>query len=566
MKKITIPGSKSISNRALLLAALSSTPTTLKNLLTCDDTQYLKAALTNFGVRFKQMGTHDWQVIPPEKLQGHDSDNFIGNGGTPARFLVALSTLVEGNFTLRGVDRLHERPFNDLFEAVESLGITIEYLNQKGNLPARFKNESFETEKTRPSTIKISGKTSSQFTSALLLTATRYKAGLIIEKRDHIPSRPYVEMTIAMLNIWGITVSVSEDFKHFSINPSPENKFSGPETYTIPADCSAASYPMIYSVLSGKPLSIQHFGKQTLQGDEQFLEIIKKSGAEVQRVGEHVTIIPGHAIQSLGKVNFSKMPDVSMSGMVLAALAPVSSVSHFTGLESLRVKECDRIKAMIEGLRHFGVLVEELGDDVIIHGGLNQEKAQKRTFTTPINTYDDHRIAMVFGILREVLKVDVDITNQESVAKSWPGFWSALADWGNHLRSVAGVIIKKQETYLIVRKPRKNHAWQFPQGGVDTGETDLQAAQRELREECGNQLQAVFRPTPAGAYQYLFPDDFKRHQEHIKGANITFFQAQYVSGAVQIDGKEIIEHQWVTKENLDQYFEPIYLEKIKYFL
>ena len=630
MKEVLVPGSKSISNRVLVLAALSSKPTILRNLLDCDDTRYLREALSNFGVQFEQIGINDWKVTPPEKLKGNDADNFIGNGGTPARFLVALSTITEGSFTLRGVDRMHERPFADLFKAVEQLGVEIEYLGEEGYLPARFTNLQSTNYNLQNKTnvfvpfnkgdapnvkvqekegqgvlgaaakdgLKISGKVSSQFISGLLLVASKLEGGLEIQIIDQVPSRPYVEMTVEMLKIWGVQLAVSNDFKHFHVETSDSGVLLGPTEHHIPADCSSASYPMIYSLLSKKPICITNFGEQTLQGDEQFLKIVEKAGGTVQRDGGQVIIHPGEKITPLGKVDFSKMPDVSMSGMVLASFAhPADSgasiKSDFTGLESLRVKECDRIQAMIEGLQQLGITVEEGGNEVIINGCGNSPFIIKGD----LNSYDDHRIAMVFGIIREVLEDDFDISHPSCVAKSWPDFWLELADWSGHLREVAGVIVSRkactekplsptsitktldsqsdsspyqrepQKEYLIVRKPRKEHAWQFPQGGVDEGESLSQAAEREIKEECGSSLQIEFgKEVPVGVYKYFFPSCFKRHDAKTKGAKVSFFEANYLSGKVEIDGEEIVEYKWVKKEELKDYFEQGYIGNVLYFI
>ena len=608
MKNITVPGSKSISNRVLVLSALSASPTVLRNLLECDDTRFLREALTNLGVEFDQIEECDWKVTPPKKLKGNDSDNFIGNGGTPARFLVALSAIVEGEYSLRGVERMHERPFVDLFEAVKALGVGIEYLGEEGYLPVSLKNFQLSISNFQ---LKISGKVSSQFISGLLLATSRMDGGLEIEITDEIPSKPYVEMTVEMLRIWGVKVVVDDDFRHFSVKRSSEDVLTGPDEYHIPADCSSASYPMIYSVLSGNPICITNFGTRTLQGDEQFLEIIKKSGASVVREGAEVTILPDKEIKSLENVDFSKMPDVSMSGMVLAAFATNNRDSHFTGLESLRVKECDRIEAMVEGLRTLGVVVEAVMDEVIISSGMWIEKIEVRSQKSEefemklrnvriqipnselqISSHDDHRIAMVFGIIREVLRLEFEITDPNCVAKSWPDFWLELADWGGRLREVAGVIVKRKvesgnmeggsdkssfvgaipcgcpvSEVLIVRKPRKDHAWQFPQGGVDEGETLFFAVQRELREECGDVLEVKFSSEePLGVYKYFFPEDFQRHDEGIRGARVSFFHAEYISGEVEVDGEEIVEYKWVKKNELNKYFDRVYLEKVGYFL
>ncbi len=571
MKKITVPGSKSISNRALILAAISNKSTILKNLLECDDVRYLRNALANFGVKFEKLSKKEWKVIPPGKLKGNNSDNFIGNGGTPARFLTTLSALVEGSFALRGVERMHERPFGDLFKAVGELGVRIEYLGEEGYLPARFE-EGCEGCSQNPSQsplikgrsiIEISGKTSSQFLSGLLLVASRIDEGLEIKITDKILSRPYVEMTLEMLKIWGVRVDVSGDFTYFRVYPD----IKSPGTYTIPADCSSASYPIAFSILDKQPISIVNFGTRTLQGDERFLDVAKKCGAKIKRVGEKVEIIPPDKILPLGKIDFSKMPDVSMTGMILAAFA--TGKSHFIGLESLRVKECDRIKAMAEGLQHLEVSVEVMKNEIKIVGN---QKSKIKNYKLKIKSYEDHRIAMVFGVVKTVLGLDFEITNPECVAKSWPDFWLELANWSGELREVAGVILSRPystplKEFLIVRKPRKDHAWQFPQGGIDKEETLIVAAKRELKEECGEDMNVRFLDNePVGVYKYLFPKNFKRHDSEITGARVSFFRAEYLGGKVEIDGKEIVEYKWIKEEEFGEFFDEKYLLIMRYII
>jgi 8-oxo-dGTP pyrophosphatase MutT (NUDIX family) len=189
-----------------------------------------------------------------------------------------------------------------------------------------------------------------------------------------------------------------------------------------------------------------------------------------------------------------------------------------------------------------------------------------------INSYDDHRIAMCFGVLKSTIDLGADphqksavkITEPECVAKTWPDFWLHLADWENQLRPVSALILKKEAKYLIVKKPRKENAWQFPQGGVDEGETDKQAAVRELQEECGASLSVKLKgERPVGNYRYVFPKDFDRHDSNIVGAKVEFFKADYIEGEVEVDGEEIIDHAWVTKEELKDYFEGEYLQVVK---
>lgn len=567
MKKIYVPGSKSITNRALLLAALSGKPVVLKNVLDSDDSRYMQAALAQFGVQIEIVGKDALKIMPPDKLRTNQAELFIGNAGTAARFLSALSLVVEGDYLLTGVDRMQERPQKDLIQALRSLGVSIECEKNEGFLPANFSGAQGQA---APS-VEISGKVSSQFLSGLMLVAPCLKKGLEIKITDSIPSRPYVEMTIEMLKLWGAKVEVGADFLSFTIHPG----FNAPAEYNIPSDMSSASYPLAWSVLRGAPISIENFGTKTLQGDEKFVEVIKATGAKVTRNGEKLKVEPQFELQPMGDWNWETMPDVSMTGMVLAAFCP--GISEFTGLESLRVKECDRIFAM-EQLQQLAVDLKVEGDVVRITGAPSIKVLDG---DVSVNSYDDHRIAMCFGVAKAAIDVGADpyqesiikITEPECVGKTWPGFWLSLADWENQLRPVSALILHRVGTncgknkYLIVKKPRQHNAWQFPQGGVDEGETGRQAAVRELQEECGASLNVKIKgERPCGEYSYFFPQDFKRHETRVIGAKVSFFKADYIEGTVEVDGEEIIDHKWVTSEEFKNYFEGAYLQAVKEFL
>ncbi|MDH3324871.1 MAG: 3-phosphoshikimate 1-carboxyvinyltransferase, partial [Candidatus Peregrinibacteria bacterium] len=320
MKKINIPGSKSISNRVLFLAALADKKMDLVGVLESDDTRYLRECLGNFGVEFEKRGDVI-TVIPPEELsnEGRDKENFIGNAGTAARFLTAFSLFFKGEYVLKGIPRMHERPFEDLFMALKDLGVGIES-EKEGFLPATFMGK----ERLDKNKVSISGKISSQFISGLLLVSPRVVGGLEIDIIDEIPSRPYVEMTVDILRIWGVEVEVSEDFKNFKV----QEGITAPDSFHVPADCSSASYPVAFSLLKKEEVEISNFGEKTFQGDEKFLEVAEKMGAKIEKNGDKVQIFPPQKLKALGEISFEEMPDVSMTGMILAAFADGESEFH----------------------------------------------------------------------------------------------------------------------------------------------------------------------------------------------------------------------------------------------
>jgi 8-oxo-dGTP pyrophosphatase MutT (NUDIX family) len=177
---------------------------------------------------------------------------------------------------------------------------------------------------------------------------------------------------------------------------------------------------------------------------------------------------------------------------------------------------------------------------------------------------------MAFGTLAKALSLNIEIEKPECVNKSWPEFWTELASWAGELRRVSAIIVQDKEKYLIVKKPRKDHAWQFPQGGVEEGETLLEGAERELKEECGEDLCAAFFQEPVGEYAYFFPADFVRHCDGKKpkhrGARVTFFRAEFIEGDIELEPAELEDYKWVTREELGDWFEGEYLEEVERFL
>jgi len=431
MKEIIIPGSKSITNRVLLLSAIGNSPVTLHNLLESDDTVYMRGVLSSFGVQFQKQGK-SLHVIPPTKLVGDGASHFIGNAGTVARFVSAVSLVIEGEYGLNGVERMHERPQGDLFTALQTLGVKVKCLGTEGFLPSNYVGLGGQLAKR---TIKLSGRVSSQFVSALLLVAPKITNGLRIEMAEIPPSQPYVDMTLEILKHWGVTFKTEEGGRIMDISEG----ISAPVEYTIPADMSGASYPSAWATLRQEALKIKDYGSITLQGDEGFADICAYFGATVTKNGENCLFSNFCDVKEPITFDFSPMPDVAMTGMAMACF--YEGDWRFEGLESLRVKECDRIQAMVDGFALLGIQSIVEGDDVTIKGGAywqssdNLAKIQHEKVET--DSHDDHRIAMCFGVLRSALSKSSGISAEEifqigephCVAKTWPNFWEDLNQW-----------------------------------------------------------------------------------------------------------------------------------------
>jgi len=391
----------------------------------------MRQVLKSFGTKF-EVKNEGLLVTPPKQLNGDGEIHHIGNAGTVARFVSAVSLIIDGHYGLSGVDRMHERPQADLFKAIKELGVNVTCLKKDGFLPAKYEGKSGDL---AHKTITLSGNVSSQFVSALLLVAPMIKGGLTIKMTTLPPSQPYVDMTLEILRIFGGHADVSGDQLTMKIQEGLQT----PKVYEIPADMSGASYPTAWATLRNEPLKIQSFGQKTLQGDEAFLAICEHFGSKITRQGDDLSIVGTSVTQTVKTLDFAPMPDVAMTGMILACF--YEGKHHFTGLESLRVKECDRIQAMVEGFEQLGIQHQVVGDDVTITGGNywqtsdNLQIIQSKNIET--NSYDDHRIAMCFGILRSALSKKAGIKDDEifqigephCVAKTWPTFWEDLATW-----------------------------------------------------------------------------------------------------------------------------------------
>lgn len=431
MKNITIPGSKSITNRVLLLAAIGNSPVILHNLLESDDTVYMRGVLGSFGVTFEKQGG-GLLVTPPSQLKGDGESHFIGNAGTVARFVSAVSLIIEGEYGLNGVDRMHERPQADLFTALRALGVSITCEGNEGFLPARYSGKAGTLDQRL---VTLSGRVSSQFVTALLLVAPKIKNGLRIEMEAIPPSQPYIDMTLEILKLWGVSFTTEEGGRIMEISEG----LRAPKEYTIPADMSGASYPSAWSTLRKKPLKIKDYGSVTLQGDEGFADVCAHFGATVKKAGEDCSFEDFNSEKEPTTFDFSPMPDVAMTGMAMAAF--YEGDWKFIGLESLRVKECDRIQAMVDGFALLGIQSEVIDDDVTIHGGsywMTPENITKIQATkVETDSHDDHRIAMCFGVLRSALSKASGYSAEDlfkigephCVAKTWPTFWDDLAEW-----------------------------------------------------------------------------------------------------------------------------------------
>lgn len=395
--QIPVPGSKSITNRVLPLLALSKKKTSIKNIGICDDTSYMIKALKK--LKFKKQST-------PIKI-------FTGNAGTATRFLTAFATLTGNTVIIDGDKRMRERPISELAKALTSLGAKVETKN--GCPPIKI-----HPQKIKGGNIHIPGNISSQYITALLLTLpfAEKNSELIIDKK--LLSKPYVEMTIKLLQQFEIKIT-NNKFEHFNIQGN--QKISPPKTFTVESDTSCASYPAAYAALHPeKTILLKNIHKNSIQGDIRFLDYLKKMGCKVTETKTGTIIKGPTTLKSLGKVDMNETPDLVMTFAVLAIFTKGKTIIH--NIENLRIKESDRISALENEIRKFRIEVKTGKDFIEIIG--DPEKISKlEKSPISIETYNDHRIAMSFGILKDTFP-KLNIQNPLCVKKSYPAFWKDI--------------------------------------------------------------------------------------------------------------------------------------------
>jgi 3-phosphoshikimate 1-carboxyvinyltransferase len=404
---LSLPGSKSISNRTLLLAALARGDTELRGLLDADDVERMLEALRILGVVIGRRGeSRDFLVrgtggaFPVKRAR-----LFLGNAGTAFRPLTAALALSNGDYELTGVPRMHERPIGDLVDALRGLGADIRYLGQSGFPPLAIGNG-----RPRPDErVVIRGDVSSQFVTALLMALPLAGGGVTVEIAGGLISQPYVEMTLNLMARFGVAVE-REGWQELRV-PRGQTYVS-PGTIAVEGDASTASYFMAAGAIGGGPVRVQGVGLDSIQGDVHFARTLQAMGAEV-RTGADWIEVSGRASLRAFDADFNAMPDAAMTAAVTALFA--DGPSRLRGIGSWRVKETDRIGAMRTELSKLGAKVESGADWLSI-------VPPARLVPATIDTYDDHRIAMCFS-LAALGGVAVRINDPHCVRKTFPGYF-----------------------------------------------------------------------------------------------------------------------------------------------
>lgn len=412
-----VPGSKSYTNRALTLAALAAGTSTLSGALLSDDTEVARHALRQVGIGVEQDGTTFRVEGQGGRFSPADAELFLGNSGTTTRFFTAMLTLAGFPSTLSGNARMQERPIGDLIDALNQLGADVESVAGNGCPPLRISGQ-----RLRGGTATISGSISSQFLSALLMAAPYALEDVTLMVRDQLVSIPYVDLTLDIMAQFGVEVSHT-DYQQFEI---PGRQVYQPRAYSIEGDASSATYFWGLAALLGRDMRVPNVPSTSAQGDLQFLDVLERMGCQVTR-GEDLRVKGPDELKPLGDIDLNPLPDAAMTVAVLAAFC--TGPTRIRNVANLRVKETDRIGALVAELRKLGVSVEELDDGLSIDGAPNQLHGGD------IATYDDHRMAMCFGMAGARLP-GVRIQEPACVSKTYPEFWDDLSRVGVQVRKV----------------------------------------------------------------------------------------------------------------------------------
>lgn len=417
--QITLPGSKSISNRVLLLSALASGVTTLKQLLDADDTQVMRNALRQLGVHVEDRGLDCLVSGCGGLFPNKDADLFMGNAGTAIRPLTAALVMQEGNYRLSGVPRMHERPIRDLVDGLQQIGAQIEYEQEAGYPPLLIR----KSKVSLPKVIRVRGDVSSQFLTALLMALPLVARDSIrIEVIGELISRPYIDITTKLIACFGVEVS-NPDVSTFVIPPTQVGSvYTSPDTLYVEGDASSASYFLAAGVLGQGPVRVLGVGNNSIQGDVAFVDAIEKMGAVVERGDDYLQTSGMRDGRLHGiTIDCTAIPDAAMTLAVMALFA--TGKTRLEKIASWRVKETDRILAMASELRKLGAHVIEGLDFIEVHPLIESDWQSP---SEGIDTYDDHRMAMCFSLAAFGPK-SIQINDPACVAKTFPHYFSELA-------------------------------------------------------------------------------------------------------------------------------------------
>lgn len=408
---VKLPGSKSISNRTLLLAALADGDSEVRGLLDSDDTQRMLEALDALGIRLQQSAVageflvHGCSGAFPQK----QANLFLGNAGTAFRPLTAALALSHGHYQLSGVPRMHERPIGDLVDALRQIGADISYLGQDGFPPLQIK----PAEIRAGGQVSIRGNVSSQFLTALLMAAPLTQADTSIHVIGELISKPYIEITLNLMQQFGVHVS-RDSWQSFHIDGGQH--YRSPGIVNVEGDASSASYFLAAGAIGGGPVRVEGVGKSSIQGDVRFVETLAQMGASIVMGDNWIEVSASGKLRAVD-VDLNHIPDAAMTIAIAALFA--DGITTIRNVASWRVKETDRLTAMATELRKVGAIVEEGADFLRI------TPPEKLIPDAVIDTYDDHRMAMCFSLVA-LGGVPIRINDPKCVGKTFPDYFQVL--------------------------------------------------------------------------------------------------------------------------------------------
>ncbi len=415
---VRLPGSKSISNRVLLLAALAKGTTIVRALLDSDDTRVMLDALRALGVGVARVSDSDDYEITgvggafPVK----QAELFLGNAGTAFRSLTAACALSGGEYVLKGVARMHERPIGDLVDALRRLGARIDYLGQEGFPPLKIHPAELESTGLAGDTTEVRGDVSSQFLTGLLMALPLRQRNTTIEVAGELISKPYIGITLAMLRRFGVEIA-RDGWQRFGIPAAA--RYQSPGEIWVEGDASSASYFLAAGAIGGGPVRVQGVGRDSVQGDVRFADALAKMGAQIDMGPNWIEAqAPRHGRLKAIDLDCNHIPDAAMTLAVAALFA--DGVTVLRNIASWRVKETDRIAAMATELRKVGATVEEGADFIRI------TPPEHLLPNAVIDTYDDHRMAMCLSLVT-LGNVPVRINDPACVNKTFPTYFKTFA-------------------------------------------------------------------------------------------------------------------------------------------
>jgi len=408
--EINLPGSKSLSNRALLLATLAEGSTEIYNLLSSDDISHMLNALTKLGVSYTQTADGTRCTVVGQGGPIHragSTELYLGNAGTAMRPLCAALCLGSGDFILTGEPRMEERPIGALVTSLRQAGGVINYLKNEGYPPLKIRANGI-----KGGNITIDGSISSQFLTAILMACPLAQADTTVTVLGDLVSKPYIDITLHTMARFGVTVE-NQGYQHF--HTQGQQRYQSPGKFLVEGDASSASYFLAAGAIKGGPVTVTGIGKQSIQGDIRFADVLAAMGAKVTWGDDFITVAQGdlHGIE----MDLNHIPDAAMTIATTALFAKGPTVIR--NIYNWRVKETDRLHAMATELRKVGATVVE-GEDFI---AITPPAALTHA---AIDTYNDHRIAMCFSLLA-LAPNSVTINNPQCTAKTFPDYFAQLA-------------------------------------------------------------------------------------------------------------------------------------------